>query len=139
MRAISAERGLNEAWNGLGILKTAKQPGDVWERDTYQNSPVVNSPVTSMGYPCLSTDLVILNAASMFAMASHDMSRANWRPAQILRLNPKVSMGSGTFGFNSPSVVRKRDGLNVSGSGYRSPSWRIALTLLNNAGNVKRY
>jgi hypothetical protein len=54
------------------------------------------------------------------------VASTKWRPGQILLPMPNTNESVGSS-RTLPSSLRKRSGLNSSGSGYISGSWRIAL------------
>lgn len=93
---------------------------------THEANKEVNSCAGGAGRPSASVTGRKSKAASMFAIAIHNMSRAKKRPGQLRRPNPHTVL-SGSIDAGVAGSERKRSGLNLNGSGYVAGSCRIAL------------
>ena len=69
----------------------------------------------------------VVKTIRIFAIASHRISWAKWRPGQIRRPNPNASIGYGISSLREPLALRNRSGLNESGSGNMVSSCNMAL------------
>lgn len=130
--SAAAERGLKVHLNGSGYL--AEILANTWGRyvrsrlATHVTSPVVYSPLGSITLPFSSSGLDRVYVDRTEAMAIHIDDSARYLPGHILRPNPNAACSvSFMFGSKLPEDVRKRSGMNLSGSGNVFSSWSIAL------------
>ena len=84
--------------------------------------------MTGISFPLLSLAFVTLNTDNTDAVTMKSVASTKWRPGHIRLPAPNASGIRGSS-RKVPSSLRKRSGLNASGSGYSSGSCRTALSI----------
>ena len=100
-------------WKRIWTYKTGAEPGGI-------------ATLTGISLPFLSFAFVTLNTERIDETTMKIVDSTMWRPGQILLPIPNTNESIGSS-RTVPSSLRKRSGLNLSGSGYASGSCRIAL------------
>ena len=95
---------------------------------TSDSTDLGSGATTGISFPFLSLALVTLNTDKTEAVMTKSSASTKCRPGHIRLPAPNASVRMGSS-RKVPSSLRKRSGLNSSGSGYNSGSCRTALSV----------